>query len=75
MSKPLILVTNDDGVNAKGIAALIEIVKPLGEVVVMAPFHGNSGTDWKVISFFGMFFLLLIELKKHSFYSFTNLKL
>ena len=43
MNKPLILVTNDDGVNAKGIAALIEIVKPLGEVVVMAPFHGNSG--------------------------------
>lgn len=43
MSKPLILVTNDDGINAKGIGALIEIVKPLGEVVVMAPFHGNSG--------------------------------
>lgn len=43
MSKPLILVTNDDGVNAKGISALIEMVKPLGEVVVMAPFHGNSG--------------------------------
>ncbi len=43
MSKPLILVTNDDGVNAKGISELIEMVKPLGEVVVMAPFHGNSG--------------------------------
>jgi 5'-nucleotidase len=43
MSKPLIFVTNDDGVNAKGISALIEMVKPLGEVVVMAPFHGNSG--------------------------------
>ncbi|MCK5170912.1 MAG: 5'/3'-nucleotidase SurE, partial [Bacteroidales bacterium] len=28
MNKPLILVTNDDGVNAKGISALIEIVKP-----------------------------------------------
>jgi len=43
MSKPLILVTNDDGVNAKGISALIEMVRPLGDVVVMAPFHGNSG--------------------------------
>lgn len=43
MNKPLILVTNDDGVNAKGISALVEMVKPLGEVVVMAPFHGNSG--------------------------------
>ena len=43
MNKPLILVTNDDGVHAKGIAALIEIVKPFGEVVVMAPMHANSG--------------------------------
>ncbi len=43
MSKPLIFVTNDDGINAKGIAALIEMVKPLGEVIVMAPFRGNSG--------------------------------
>ncbi|MCG8411993.1 MAG: 5'/3'-nucleotidase SurE [Bacteroidales bacterium] len=43
MSRPLILVTNDDGVRAKGIKALIEMVKPLGDVVVMAPFHGNSG--------------------------------
>ena len=43
MNRPLILVTNDDGVNAKGISALIEMVKPFGEVVVVAPFHGNSG--------------------------------
>ena len=43
MKKPLILVTNDDGVNAKGIAALVEIVKPFGDVVVVAPLHGNSG--------------------------------
>lgn len=43
MNKPLILVTNDDGVNAKGIAALVEIVKPFGEIVVVAPLHGNSG--------------------------------
>jgi len=43
MKKPLILVTNDDGIDAKGILALIEMVRPLGEVVVMAPFHANSG--------------------------------
>jgi len=43
MKKPLILVTNDDGVNAKGIAALVEIVKPFGDVVVVAPLNGNSG--------------------------------
>ncbi len=34
---PLILITNDDGIHAKGIRSLIEIAKPLGEIVVMAP--------------------------------------
>lgn len=43
MSKPLILVTNDDGVHAKGIAALTEMVKPFGKIVVVAPEDGNSG--------------------------------
>lgn len=43
MSKPLILVTNDDGVDAKGIAALIEMVKPYGKLVVVAPEKSNSG--------------------------------
>lgn len=41
--KPLILVTNDDGVKAPGIAALVEMVRPLGRVVVVAPEEGNSG--------------------------------
>ncbi len=43
MSKPLILVSNDDGYNAKGISNLIELVKPYGEVLVVAPEKGESG--------------------------------
>lgn len=35
--KPLILVTNDDGITAKGIRALVEVASELGEVVVVAP--------------------------------------
>lgn len=35
--KPLILVTNDDGINALGIRALIEVMSELGNVVVVAP--------------------------------------
>jgi 5'-nucleotidase len=35
--KPLILVTNDDGITAPGIRALIAIMTQLGEVVVVAP--------------------------------------
>ena len=37
MSRPLILVVNDDGITAPGIKALVEAVKHLGEVVVVAP--------------------------------------
>ncbi len=42
-SKPLILVTNDDGIAAPGIAALIEVMKTLGDVVVVAPDKAQSG--------------------------------
>ena len=35
--RPLILVTNDDGVSAPGIRTLIEVMATIGEVVVVAP--------------------------------------
>lgn len=35
--KPLILISNDDGITAPGIKALVEAVKDLGEIVVVAP--------------------------------------
>ncbi len=35
--KPLILVTNDDGITSGGIRSLIHIAKEFGEVVVVAP--------------------------------------
>ena len=37
MSKPLILVTNDDSIVAPGIRALIEVMKEIGDVIVVAP--------------------------------------
>lgn len=37
MKKPLILVTNDDGISAPGIRTLIAIMSEIGEVVVVAP--------------------------------------
>ncbi len=43
MKKPLILVTNDDGMFAPGIKALVSIVKPLGEIVIVAPNSPQSG--------------------------------
>lgn len=43
MKKPLILVTNDDGITAPGIKALVEVAQELGEVVVVAPDSPQSG--------------------------------
>ena len=37
MSKPLIVVTNDDGINFIGIKKLKEAMEPLGDVFVIAP--------------------------------------
>jgi 5'-nucleotidase len=43
MSKPLILVVNDDGITSKGIRTLVEVVQQFGEVVVVAPDSPQSG--------------------------------
>lgn len=42
-SKPLILVVNDDGIKAPGLRALVDAVRPLGEVIVVAPSSPQSG--------------------------------
>jgi len=41
--KPIILITNDDGVTAPGIRSLIEAVHDLGEIIVVAPDSPQSG--------------------------------
>src|SRR6266853_4474046 len=41
--KPVILITNDDGILAPGIRNLVEAVKELGKVVVVAPDKPQSG--------------------------------
>ncbi len=46
-----ILVTNDDGVHAKGLAELVAALQPLGEVVVSAPAADHSGGSQAVTLF------------------------
>jgi len=48
--RPVILVSNDDGVNAQGIAALVDIAKKFGDVVVVAPEEGQSGQSHAITS-------------------------
>lgn len=43
MSKPVILVTNDDGIISPGIRALVEVMIKFGEVTVVAPDSPQSG--------------------------------
>ncbi len=43
MTKPLIFVTNDDGISAPGIIKLVSIAKKFGEVVIIAPDKPQSG--------------------------------
>ena len=43
MQKPLILVTNDDGITAPGVRNLVEFMNEIGEVVVVAPNSPQSG--------------------------------
>ena len=43
MHKPLILVVNDDGIEASGIRKLISIMNEFGDVVVVAPDSPQSG--------------------------------
>lgn len=43
-TRPLILITNDDGITAPGIRALISVMAELGEIVVVAPDTPQSAT-------------------------------
>ncbi|MDR2206089.1 MAG: 5'/3'-nucleotidase SurE [Flavobacteriaceae bacterium] len=43
MQKPLILVTNDDGITAPGIRNLVAFMNEIGDVVVVAPNSPQSG--------------------------------
>jgi len=48
MDRPLILISNDDGFEAKGIRFLTDIARQYGDVVVVAPEGGRSGTALSV---------------------------
>lgn len=48
--KPLILLSNDDGVSAKGLNELIKGLRGLGEIIVMAPDGPRSGASGAITS-------------------------
>lgn len=46
--KPLILITNDDGITAPGIRALISVMKEIGDIIVVAPDKPQSATGHSI---------------------------
>ena len=48
--KPLILISNDDGVAAKGLHELIDMLRPLGDLFVVAPDRARSGAACSITS-------------------------
>lgn len=42
-ARPLILISNDDGVDAPGIHCLVDYVSDLADIIVVAPDRGRSG--------------------------------
>lgn len=49
-NQPLILITNDDGYEAKGINSLVDSLVGLGEIVVVAPDGPRSGMSGSITS-------------------------
>ena len=43
-----IVLTNDDGIDAPGLEALRKVLETVGEVIIVAPEHGQSGISHRV---------------------------
>lgn len=70
--KPLILITNDDGVDAKGIKELIGCLRDLGELVVVAPDGPRSGMSSAITSTIPIKYRLLSKEDDLTIYSCTG---
>jgi len=68
-NEPLILITNDDGVKAPGIRALIHDLRSYGKVVVVAPDRPQSGTAHAVTINIPLRFELLARGENYEEYS------
>ncbi len=48
LKKPNILITNDDGIDAPGLQVLIKLLKPFGNIIVVAPDKGQSAKSHSI---------------------------
>lgn len=59
--RPLLLISNDDGVQAPGINFLIETLRPHADLLVMAPDSARSGFSCSITSEHPLTFRVLRE--------------
>lgn len=59
--KPLILITNDDGYNAPGLKKLVDIMRRLGDVVVVTSEQGQSAMGHAITIKVPLYFKLAVE--------------
>ena len=71
-NKPLLLLTNDDGVQASGLNNLIDKIRPLGEIVVVAPNISQSGMSGAITAFNPIRFTLNKKEENLTVYSCTG---
>ena len=68
----LILITNDDGIEAKGISELVKCLKGLGELVVFAPDGPRSGMSGAITSHHPISYSLINKEDKLTLYACTG---
>lgn len=72
MDERLILVTNDDGYASKGMAAAIEVARPFGRVVVVAPETTQSGKSQAITMYDPLFLRRVREEPGLEVYAFSG---
>ena len=68
-NRPFILISNDDGVSAKGLDSLINALMPLGDLFVVAPDGGRSGQSCAITATLPVRARLLKESKELTIYA------
>lgn len=71
-NRPLILITNDDGVDAKGIKELTKCLRDLGDIIVFAPDGTRSGMSSAITSNIPIKYKLIKEEEGLKVYSCTG---
>jgi len=67
--KPVIFVTNDDGITSIGIRTLIDVMRQIGKVVVVAPDKPQSGTAHAITINVPLRLKLIVKEKDYEEYS------